>query len=291
MNSCASPGEARLTEKSPALEPHQRRALDIIQVVEGADVIAAERAVPQGHFRIDALLRMSRAPTGMWGPLREVVADRLVVLELDSRPPSRKKLVRARLKHFFVLDEWHQRPMHGTRPPMLLTISDGTPRKALAATQHLQPGHLRGLWRSTEDLTCGSAWLVDLKSLARRPGTSVLRLLRRPRTPDEAREQLAALLADDALLSSQRDRLMEAVMEHRVHTDKQEHETWTEFYTRVGRADGIARTILVILEARDLTPSLEQRQRILECGDEATLLRWAEHATRVDAIDALFEAP
>jgi hypothetical protein len=55
-----------------------------------------------------------------------------------------------------------------------------------------------------------------------------------------------------------------------------------------GRAEGEARAILAVLEARGLSPSTEQRARVLACADLDELERWIRRAATVPSADELF---
>lgn len=55
-----------------------------------------------------------------------------------------------------------------------------------------------------------------------------------------------------------------------------------------GQLQGQAKTIVAVLEARELAISDEQRQRILECSDVSELDRWVRKAVTVKTTDELF---
>jgi hypothetical protein len=61
-----------------------------------------------------------------------------------------------------------------------------------------------------------------------------------------------------------------------------------------GRAEGVAEgralALIAFLEARDLTPSDEQRARILACEDAVELGRWIKKAARATSLDDVFDA-
>lgn len=56
-----------------------------------------------------------------------------------------------------------------------------------------------------------------------------------------------------------------------------------------GRAAEKAADVLAVLDARGLTVTDAQRERILACKDIETLTGWLRRAATVDATDALFE--
>ncbi|MBT2208357.1 hypothetical protein [Actinomadura sp. NEAU-AAG7] len=60
-----------------------------------------------------------------------------------------------------------------------------------------------------------------------------------------------------------------------------------------GRAEGIAigeaKSVLMILAAREVTVSDEARERIMSCQDLDTLEVWVNRAMTVDSAEALFK--
>lgn len=54
-------------------------------------------------------------------------------------------------------------------------------------------------------------------------------------------------------------------------------------------AEGTARAIIGFLEARELTVTDEQRERILSCTDRDQLDRWVRKAATVASADELFK--
>jgi hypothetical protein len=55
-----------------------------------------------------------------------------------------------------------------------------------------------------------------------------------------------------------------------------------------GEAKGRAEAVVLVLEARGLGPSADERARILGCADEETLVRWLRAAVSVGAVEELF---
>jgi hypothetical protein len=58
-----------------------------------------------------------------------------------------------------------------------------------------------------------------------------------------------------------------------------------------GRAEGKAEALLTILMRRGLTPTAEQRRRIVECTDLAMLEHWLDGALSATSLDALLASP
>ncbi|MFG1851756.1 hypothetical protein ACGFJT_07945 [Actinomadura geliboluensis] len=54
------------------------------------------------------------------------------------------------------------------------------------------------------------------------------------------------------------------------------------------RAEGMARAVLIVLEARGITVSGETRQRVTSCMDTDQLECWAKRAALVDKAEDLF---
>jgi hypothetical protein len=57
-----------------------------------------------------------------------------------------------------------------------------------------------------------------------------------------------------------------------------------------GEAIGIAKTIISVLEARGLTVTESQRQRVLDCTDVTQLNRWVDRSVTITDVAALFDA-
>jgi hypothetical protein len=57
-----------------------------------------------------------------------------------------------------------------------------------------------------------------------------------------------------------------------------------------GEAMGIAKTIISMLEARRLTVTESQRQRVLDCTDVTQLNRWVDRSVTITDVAALFDA-
>ncbi|GLZ16307.1 hypothetical protein Acsp04_65420 [Actinomadura sp. NBRC 104425] len=55
-----------------------------------------------------------------------------------------------------------------------------------------------------------------------------------------------------------------------------------------GRIEGEARSLLLILEARGITVTDEQRQRVLACMDLQRLETWVRRAATISSADELF---
>lgn len=54
------------------------------------------------------------------------------------------------------------------------------------------------------------------------------------------------------------------------------------------RAEGMARAVLIVLEARGITVSGETRQRVTSCMDTDQLECWAKRSALVDKAEDLF---
>ena len=59
----------------------------------------------------------------------------------------------------------------------------------------------------------------------------------------------------------------------------------------VGRAEGEAAALVKILTRRGMTLTVEQRRRIIDCKDLATLERWLDRSLEVRSIEELFALP
>jgi hypothetical protein len=55
-----------------------------------------------------------------------------------------------------------------------------------------------------------------------------------------------------------------------------------------GKVEGKAEDVLAVLEARELTLTQEQRERILGCKDTAELDRWLRRAVTIETVSDLF---
>jgi hypothetical protein len=80
-------------------------------------------------------------------------------------------------------------------------------------------------------------------------------------------------------------RILEEIMETATESDM--GFIATEFFGR-GRAEEGAKTILMVLSARDLTVSDEARERITACGDIDQLESWVRRAATAESTDDIF---
>ncbi len=70
---------------------------------------------------------------------------------------------------------------------------------------------------------------------------------------------------------------------------KRRLQKFNEEYSRtVGRAEGIAESVLTVLAARKVAVSKQQRKAILEARNRALLNRWFKLAVTTPDADALF---
>ena len=93
-----------------------------------------------------------------------------------------------------------------------------------------------------------------------------------------AKNTLEAISADPNAQSLAREREMAMrAHEHLLHTARAE-----------GEAQGEARAVLTFLEARGLTLTEQQRQRILTCTDLEQLNTWVRKAVTLIDVEELF---
>jgi hypothetical protein len=60
-------------------------------------------------------------------------------------------------------------------------------------------------------------------------------------------------------------------------------------YIAEGEAQGEAKLILVVLDARGIEVPTEARERIMACSDTIQLLEWGHRAASITSIDELFD--
>jgi hypothetical protein len=112
--------------------PHEQRVFGIIEELEGPGVVLREVAIPQAARFVDGLVALGE-PSEAWGPIRSLVARRLVVLEHFSRPPSVASVGWALAKHAWLVAMWREAPGEGIEPggeaPIAGVVpeSDGVP--------------------------------------------------------------------------------------------------------------------------------------------------------------------
>lgn len=218
---------------------HQERALGIIGHLVADGELAAEVGVPRAAHRIDGIVDVGHASRG-WGPIRSHVGQRSVVVEHFSRPPSLCAFTRSIAKLAWVVDDfWRGRPPASARPPLLLALSYGKPRAALARLPQLRSSDPPAVWLASRAVL-GDILLVDIRRLpADQPGMSVLRLMAIPKTKAQADAGIAALLSDPCLVQSDVQRLVEALMERTIPTTEEEQRSIVEKLRDEGRQQGL----------------------------------------------------
>ena len=190
--------------------PHQQRALRILQLADPEVTVVPEVAVPQASFHIDAILRVGNASTA-WGPLRELVDRREVVLEHYRRTPTLRHLFNAVAKHAERGHDWVKREKSPTgRPPLLLLLSGGRPRLLLRFFRELLPWQLDGIYRAAR--STGDIVLIDTLHLEPVTGASIFRMTATPRTAATAAANCAQLLADASVPTLAKHQIMEFIM-------------------------------------------------------------------------------
>jgi hypothetical protein len=194
--------------------------------------------VPQASRYIDGVIYLSEASRG-WGVIQTQVSGRIVIIEHFSRPPSLAKMVSGRAKLSWMTDLWWRQPdrRHGRRPPLLLVISSGRPRKALAQLPEIAAGSLRGVWETTPS-AFGDTLIVDVKGLEETDGTSLLRLMHAAKPTVEARERIGHLLTDPVVDDTLRAKLIEGIMQGTVELTAEEQELTYRSVLERGRAEG-----------------------------------------------------
>ena len=195
--------------------PHQRRAFTILQMAEPTLRILPEVGIPQSSWQIDAIFQVGAA-NGSWGCLVPLVTHRELVVEHYRATPQPVDYTRALAKHAWRCDQWlRSKESFGQRPPALLILSGGRPRRLLAFDARLSPWGPSGMYllpRSTGDVV-----LIDTKNLARCAGTSVFRMTRVPQGTAEAEANCSWLLADPSVPTLIASSISEFVVS--THTD------------------------------------------------------------------------
>jgi hypothetical protein len=216
-------------------------------------------------------------PTDLWGPLAPLVAHRTVVIEHESRGPTRAKLHTAAAKLCWIaVDEQKLDRKGGRRPPLLLFLSADCPRWVASGGHGFGPGPVPGVYRLGWQLG-PELVLVHLRGLPGVPGLSVLRLLPTPRDPGEAEAVMQRLKEDPAVLQSTRRRVQEAIMAHQIPATATERRLTYQEVIDQGRKEGqealqhhLARKALArglsIAEVAELTDLTEEQVRALESG-------------------------
>jgi hypothetical protein len=217
---------------------HEHRVIAFLQTVLGPEALESEVAVPRVAHSIDARLHIGE-PTDLWGPLAPLVACRTVVIEHESRGPSRMKLHTAVAKVTWVAwDERPRQPGPRRRPPLLLFLSADCPRWVASGELGFGPGPCHGVHRLSWPLW-PDVVLVHLRGLPDSPGLSLLRLMPPPRDPAEAEAGLRRLKEDPAVLQSTKDRVQEAIMNHQIPVTPPERWITVEAMRQEGRKEGL----------------------------------------------------
>ncbi|MGP4026870.1 hypothetical protein [Actinomadura sp. 3N407] len=109
-------------------------------------------------------------------------------------------------------------------------------------------------------------------------------------TIENAGHENADLYTD--LVVSALPRLARRILEELVSTGTAEYKFKSDLFLRhqaIGKAEGEAKMVLVVLEARGLSVSDEARERIMACTDEEQLTEWATRAVTAGSADELFD--
>ena len=98
---------------------YQAQIVALIEAVEHGADIQREVSIPRATRHIDIVLEM-QTPSDAWGIFAPILADRSVLLEHYSRPPTRRQFTNALLKLLYAIELW-QRPgeLRRRRPPLL----------------------------------------------------------------------------------------------------------------------------------------------------------------------------
>jgi len=180
----------------------------VLRALCGEGLVDVEVAAPKVPSAIDAVVRGADGALDAWGPLRERVRGRTLVVEHFSRPPSPGELSKAFAKACWAIGGWSDRGAAEERPPLLVVLSVGRPRAALELWRGLEPSGLSGLCAGR--LTPLEAVLVDVRALPPEPGTSVLRFF--DHRPEVAEDNVRRLWADPAVGKITKDALRRAIM-------------------------------------------------------------------------------
>jgi len=252
---------------------HEHRVIALLQTALGPAALESEVAVPRASQSIDARLVIDE-PTDLWGPLAPLVAHRTVVIEHESRGPSRMKLHSAVAKVCWIaVDERRRFRGPDRRHPLLLILSADCPRWVASGGHGFVAGALPGVYRLGWQLGPELA-LVHLRGLPEAPGLSLLKLMPTPRDPEEAEAGIQRLKEDPAVLQSTKERILEAIMNHQIPATSREHWITVEEVRNEGREEGqdaarraLARKLLTrgtaIAEVCELTELTEAQVREL----------------------------
>jgi hypothetical protein len=231
---------------------HEHRVIAILQTVLGPEAVHCEVAVPRVAHAIDALIDVGE-PSDLWGPLGGLVAHRTLVIEHESRAPSLLKLVTSLAKLAWVTrEQWPRLQGPGARCPLLLFLSAGCPRWAVAGQMGFTAGPMPGVYTTTGGLPLEAAD-VHLRGLPAAPGLSLLKLMPTPRSPEESTASIQRLKEDVTMIQSTRKAVMEAIVTHQIPATAKERRLTVEAVLRKGRQEGRQETLRALLAARILT--------------------------------------
>jgi hypothetical protein len=248
---------------------HEHRLIAILQAVLGPGALESEVSVPRASCSIDARIVVEE-PTDLWGPLAPLVAHRTVVIEHESRGPTRAKLHTAVAKVCWIaVDEQKHIRAPRRRPPLLLFLSADCPRWIASGGHGFGLGPLPGVYRMDWQLG-PELVLVHLRGLPGAPGLSLLKLLPTPRDQTEAAAGMQRLKEDLAVLQSTKARVQEAIMTHQIPATSNErwitaeevrHEAQENLRRELARK-ALARG-LSVTEVAELTELTEEQVREL----------------------------
>ena len=218
---------------------------------------------------VDGVVEVGEEVPTAFGVMRDAMRERQVLFEFYSGVAKTDELLVAIHKLNEAVRRWSKRPV-GARPtriPTLLVFSTGRSRDTLkwvGVTGHGPVPHIYHYVAAAGSVL----WFIDVSQVSG-PGTGLLQLFAHKRLVNET-NRVEVLRRDTEIAHSERERIMESIMEHATQAQDSilRNKTSREL-VELGIEQGIERGI-----ERGIEQGIEQG---IESGRRAALLEMAAH--------------
>ena len=191
---------------------HEDLSTRIVRAVLGAEGFREQVPMGMRENLVDAVADVGEPPDA-FGVMRDAMRERQVLFEFYSKAAGIDELMVAIHKLNEAVRRWFgaEKTKRMARVPTLLVLSTGVSEDALKKVGCTDPGpqvHVR------QYAAAGGAilWFVDTRQISG-PGTSFLQLLVH-KTVITKNNRVEALRRDKTIAHTERERIMESIMEH-----------------------------------------------------------------------------
>ena len=263
---------------------HEDLSISMVRAILGEESFREQVAMGMRENLVDAVADVGEPPDA-FGVLRDAMRERQVLFEFYSKAASVDELMVAIHKLNEAVRRWFdaRKAERMARVPTLLVLSTGVSEDALAKVGRMEPGPRAHVHQHA---VAGGAvlWFVDTRQISG-PGTSFLQLLVHKAVITK-NNRVEALRRDKTIAHTERERIMESIMEHatqaqddilRNKTSRELVELGIEKGIEEGLERGIERGLEQGIE-RGLEQGIERGlEQGIERGERQALLKLAQH--------------